>query len=280
MDSGVDAVIRCSRRGPTIPWPTMNKVGIIAAVVAAVVGGGLFWLYMVRFENEITGGEFVEVLVAERDVELDEPLTEKMLGVTRLPSLYVERHVRRSDLSRILGQRLSNPVKGGQSLLWTDLRASADESRDLASNVRRGMRAFTIPARSGASFGGLLRPGDRVDVLYTAERPGAGEKVTLPLLQNLLVLAIGSDLGDSVYNNDKTRGRSRDVTVLADLKQATLLAHSLDGGDLRLTLRNQDDVEIREGVPDTTNEDLIEAERRIRRQRDVRHSKPSIEKVN
>src|SRR5205823_4569768 len=81
-------------------------------------------------------------------------------------------------------------------VLWTDLATNSDARRDLSSLVRAPMRAVTIRADATSTFGGLIRPGDRVDVLTTMARGNAeGDRLTLPLLQNVLVLAAGRDTG-------------------------------------------------------------------------------------
>lgn len=249
----------------------MNRKALITALIVTAVGGAMLWVYTQRFEDQVTGGELVEVLVAKRDIEIDMPITRGALGTRTVPKRFVERHIRAGDLSRVEGVRLRNPVRATQSVLWSDLQATADETHDLASNIRRGLRALSIPVRGTSSFGGLLRPGDSVDVLLTTTRPGSEKKVTVPLLQMVLVLAVGADLGTRGEQSKKRSRRSSSATLLVSLEQAALLTHAMENGGLHLVLRNPNDVEVREKVPDTTDEDLIEAENRSKRQR--RHPK-------
>ncbi|MAC26103.1 MAG: Flp pilus assembly protein CpaB, partial [Myxococcales bacterium] len=189
------------------------------------------------------------------------------------------------DQQRVLGIRVNTPVRANQSLLWTDLATTASERRDLSTLLREGMRALTVRTGVTSAFGGLLRAGDRVDVLLTANRPGGEERVTVPLLQNVLVLAVGADTGGPDQSDEEAEQannrRGRDVSLAVTLEQATLLTHARDRGELQLILRNPDDVEIVGGVPETTDTDLIEAERRrriqIRRQPEEQQTIERIE---
>lgn len=256
----------------------MNRTALLASVVVAVVGVLLFGLYMQRFEDEVRGGEPVQVLMATSDLPLGEPLVRASLGVRDLPQAYVEdRHIRASDLNRVLGVKVSTSLRANQSLLWTDLSTTSQERRDLSNLLREGMRALTVRTGSTSAFGGLLRPGDRVDVLLTAQRPGGTEQVTVPLLQNNLVLAVGADTGGPDADHEDQGRRGRDVTLAVTMEQAALLTHAEERGDLQLVLRNPDDVAILEELPETTANDLMEAERRAIRQ--VRHAAPQPTKI-
>lgn len=250
----------------------VTRKAILAAFACAVAGLVMLFLYMQRFEEEASGGPPVMVLVATRDIPLGSPISEDMLGSRPLPQSYVEdRHIPASEAQRIIGVRVTSGVKGGESLLWTDLATTTEQRRDLSALVRNGMRAITIRADVSASFGGLLRPGDRVDLLLTIERgESRDEHVTLPLLQNLLVLASGRDTGGQQRPGERRTTRSgsvNQVTLSVTLEQAAVVALAQEQGNLTLVLRNPDDIAVVENAPETTTDDIIERERRQRIQR-------------
>lgn len=257
----------------------MNRRAMLASAVAAALGVLLLWSYKVRFENETRGGNMVAIAVALTDVPLGTPLQVGMLGAKPIPSAYVDtRQVRWEDRERITGVRVTGSVRAGETLMWSDLATASDERRDLSSLVRPGMRGVTIQANVQSSFGGLLRPGDRVDVLlsYSGSAPTAGAgggSVTIPLLQNVLVLAAGQNLGSSTG----TRGSSssgmviNNVTLSATVEQAQLLTFAGGHGSLTLTLRHPDDIITLDALPDTTSADILEVERR----RVVQGSRPT-----
>lgn len=261
----------------------MNSKAILAAVGAAVLGIVMLGLYMQRFEDEASGGEPILVLTAVQDIPLGVALTADMVVARELPAAYLEdRHITVADQERVLGVRVVSGIRAGESILWTDLATTTDTSRDLSSLVRNGMRAITIQADQSATFGGLVRPGDRVDVLMTLTRPSAGptisldeDRVTIALLQNLLVLAAGQDTG-AIQRAATARPPTQmnDVTLSTTVEQAQLLAFSQQRGRLTLLLRHPDDITVIEGLPETTTDDIIEPERRETRQRTVPRAAP------
>ncbi len=261
----------------------MNRTALVAAVAVALVGVLLFGLYMKRFEEEATGGAPVSILMVTQDVDMDTALTQPMLAVREVPRAYVEsRHIKAADLSRILGVRVSTGLRANQSVMWSDLSTANESRRELSTLLREGMRAMTVSVEGRSAFGGLLRAGDRVDVLLSAIRPNSTTRVTLPLLQNILVLAVGADTGgpDAAEKAIRRGGsRGREVSLAVTIEQAALLTHAQDTGALQLILRNPDDVEIRENIPDTTDTDLIEAAERVKRSRGRTRPTPMVEMI-
>jgi pilus assembly protein CpaB len=247
----------------------MNKAALIVALGSALVGLGMLWLYMQRFEAEASGGAPVAVLMATQDIPLGSTLTQEMLGIRSLPASYVEeRHIRAADADRIIGVRVSMGVKANESLLWTDLATTSQQRRDLSGLVRNGMRAVTIRADTTSAFGGLLRPGDRVDLLITTSRDGTaeGNRVTVPLLQNVIVLAVGRDTGMEEVDGRRrtTERRFNEVTLSVTVEQSQILTLADSSGTITLTLRNPDDIAILDGLPETTRSDILEPQRRAR----------------
>jgi len=256
----------------------MNTKAIMAAVGAAILGIVMLGLYMQRFEDEASGGEPILVLTAVQDIPLGVALAQEMVVARELPAAYLEdRHITVADQERVMGVRVVGGIRAGESILWTDLATTTDTSRDLSSLVRNGMRAITIQADQSATFGGLVRPGDRVDVLMTLTRPSSTptssaeeDRVTIALLQNLLVLAAGQDTG-AIQRSATTRPPTQmnDVTISATVEQSQLLAFAQQRGRLTLLLRHPDDIAVIEGLPETTTDDIIEPERRETRQHTV-----------
>ena len=241
----------------------MKKIGLLASIAAALGAAGLVHLYMQRLETEVSGGPKISVLVAAEDVPIGALLTEKALALRDLPQAYVEpRHIRSIDLKKVVGVRVSSGLKANETVLWSDLNQFADHARMLSGLIQNGSRAVAIDGRT-LDFEGLLRPGDRVDVLFTNTGKDDGASSTSTILQNLLILSVGGTIarnGDPV-SSAAVRGTS--VTVSATVEQAQLLAQAQLRGKINLSLRNADDIAMVEGVPETYAKDLQTAKNRL-----------------
>jgi pilus assembly protein CpaB len=245
----------------------VNSKPFVAALILAAGGAALLWVYRQRFEAEVSGGPKIPVLVATGDIGLGDRIRPEHLGVRTIPISYLdERAVRASAAEKVVGLRVRSRIKANESILWSDLSAAGRDSRDLAGMVQPGMRAVSVPATIASAFHGLLRPGDRVDLLLTTDRPGTKDRVTFSLLQNVLVLAVGDDLGSS---ERVAQGMELTTTVSVGVsaEQAQTLAFALDRGPLTLSLRNPEDIETLEGLPETEANDILRPGAQVRIQR-------------
>ena len=85
----------------------MDKRILVVGAVSTLLGSGLLYTYMERFEREATGGELVQVAVLTQDIEPGEELAANMLAATPIPERYVEsRHIQFRDVDKALGMRL------------------------------------------------------------------------------------------------------------------------------------------------------------------------------
>jgi pilus assembly protein CpaB len=244
----------------------MNKKALIVAACSAVAGVALLQVYMTRFEDEVRGGDLVDVVVAKREITMGSVITQQSLGVIPLPRTYLnQRHLLASDIAHAVGTRSLSSIRANDAVLWTDL-AAARERSYLADLISEGMRAVPIRA---SNFDGQLNPGDRVDVLFVTKKVdmslgslGVSDTKVTPLLQNVLVLAVkGRTHRDPAQ---KCGGGSGSITLALTPAQAQLVAVSEAEGDLQLLLRNPDDLEVRTDLAAVSTEDLRNEKRRER----------------
>src|SRR5262245_19984756 len=154
----------------------MNRRALVLALIVAMLGGVLLMFYLRRFEEETSGGQPVELLAAVKPIAAGELITEEKLATRIVPRAYVEdRAVLSAERGKIIGLRLGHTLQAQQTLMWTDLNIAMEERRTLSALVQAGMRAVTVRATDNhqeKAFG-LIRPGDRVDVLLTLPSAGA-----------------------------------------------------------------------------------------------------------
>ncbi len=241
----------------------MKKIGLLASLVAALGAAGLMHIYLQRLEAEVSGGPKIPILVAAEDVPVGALLTEKALAVRDLPQAYIEaRHIRSTDVKKVVGVRVGSGLKANEAVLWSDLTKFADRARVLSGLIQDGLRAVALDGRT-LDFEGLLRPGDRVDVLFSNSSKEEAASSTSTILQNLLILSVGSSItrGDDSASPAAVHGTG--VTLSATVEQAQLLTQAQLHGKITLSLRNTDDIAMVDGIPETYAKDLQTAKDRL-----------------
>ncbi len=230
----------------------MQKGAFIVAAMLSLVGAAMLVLYKQRFEENALGGNRVPVVVSTADLPIGTRLRPEHIATREIPEAFVERrHIRAAEARSIIGVRLGSSLQPSEALLWSDLATTTSESRNLAGLVRVGMRAVSIPATRQSAFSGLLRPGDRVDAFLTATSAVTGDRMTVPLAQNLLILAVGDDIGGAAGRASGSSAMTT-VSLAVDIQQAQELTLASDRGAITLALRNPDDIRLVDDLPGAT----------------------------
>ena len=112
-----------------------------------------------------------------------------------------------------------------------------------------------------SSVSGLIRPNDHIDIIATFRFPNQEgtdklETVTLTLLQNVAVLAVGQDT-DSAPSRSLQRQSYSSITLNVTPKEAEILGFAMQKGKLNLTLRNPSDVHVEKDIQDVDFTKLI-----------------------
>lgn len=238
---------------------------LLVAVGLAVIAMLSLWLYSQSLEKEVAGGQKVQILVAGEDIAAGARVAKANLAVREVPEAYVmSSSIRKGEENQIIGRPVADKVAQGQPLLWSDfeLQKSAT-TRRLSAAVQKGQRAVTIPVDISGSVGGMLRPGDHIDVLGTFAR-AQQDYATVTLLQNVLVLATGDIRGGGEGEADQSSGPRtfNNITVSVDPEEAELLVFAMQRGPINVALRAQDDVATFDDVPEKNFGDIFEEKRR------------------
>lgn len=250
-------------------------------------GAGLFVLsiYQSEFIAAEGGGIPVEVAVATVDIPFGQPVRAEWLATKVLPANYVEsRHILASSMRDIIGLPLVQSVRAGESILQSDLSFLSNESRTLSAVVPEGERAYAVAATGTSSFGGLIRPGDRVDMLLTVGTAYGDEGWrNVVVLQNLLVVAVGRAIGGRGPSRNTSEGGSN-ITVLVSMQEAELIQESIGIGAVQFMLRNPNDEVELETTRALSMRDIYEDARReaflLRRRRGTAIAQTTAPEVN
>lgn len=230
---------------------------LIAAFIVASLAAFLVFLFAKQMHDDKQEliGKQVEVVKAAREIPVGTPLTDEMVKSELVPEKFLPPNfILKQDITVFYGQPLAVKVQKDKMILTSDF-AVSEVARDLSSKIPAGERALSVPVDTISGVSSLLQPGDRVDILGTfpvtskeevieeAEGTSSVGYVTMTLLQNVTLLAVGQQFSD-VASDQQQRQQYSSVTMSVTVDEAELLTIAQTRGKLMLLLRNRDDVEV------------------------------------
>lgn len=236
---------------------------IVVLAVSFVVGLLAFimtHLYLARERGKMedararerAGLQMTRVVIADRDLPSGTILQEKRdVAFASVPRSGLSGEpVTPDEVDKIIGRKLRFPLSARQPILWNYVDVPNRSRSGLSPTISKGSRAISIPVGGVTAVSGLVQPDDCVDVLGTFTLPtataGAVETVTMTMLENVTVLAVGSRLATSptVSRSESTTGYGM-VTLEVSPGEAELLVFASQmKGKLTLSLRNPTDLGV------------------------------------
>jgi pilus assembly protein CpaB len=246
-----------------------NRTFVLLAIVLGLLGSVLLYAAVSRDGSKTSspaGG--VPVVVAKVEIPARTRITASMVEIRQIPA-DTRSLLAFDSTDAVLGQVTRFPIAANEHILSSKvvpLEGAATASRSLAFAVPQGKRGFAIRVSEVANAGGLILPGDYVDVvvLYDVEflnRSGDREMVDAfvvdVLFQNIEVLAVSQTIVDLVPNTGDAEGqRARNteaapkpdantVTLALTPEEAQKLYLAEANGRIRLAVRPFGDSELR-----------------------------------
>ena len=231
---------------------------VITVMLALTCGGLAFWgtqrylsVNATAMERELSERfRNIEVIVAAKALQAGQKLLASDLAKRALPEAMTSAHsVSIEELEEVVGRQLLVAVAMGEPLSRAAL--ANEEVRSLAARLRPGARAVTVRVDDVSSQAGLVRPGDRVDLLLAEERSDQGIRCVevKPLIDAVVVLATGQAQGEADSGADELRRAdnyelSQYSTLTLDVMpaEAQQIAAALRIGELVPVLRGEGDL--------------------------------------
>ncbi|MBN3038963.1 MAG: Flp pilus assembly protein CpaB [Candidatus Omnitrophica bacterium] len=215
-----------------------RKIAIIIAIILGVLAVFLTNVYFQQREAKIAGqrGEEMQVVIAATEITKGTLISHGMLAYSMVPVRYVQPGALKIRDQAVNKVALSTIMRGEQIL--TSKLSSPDVRQTLAMMTPPGKRAVTISLDASSTVGGMIRPGDYVDILASFTNPS----VILTLFQDILVLAMGQDMvaasGEEGRSRTRTTTSRREAVTLAlSPQEVQILSVAMEYGKIRLTLR-------------------------------------------
>jgi Flp pilus assembly protein CpaB len=179
-----------------------RTIAIIVSIALALAAAGLVWWYVSSVKtDQTTEEEAVTVVVARETIPEsttgDAAVQNRLVEEQSLPKQYAVDGVL-TNSSDLQGKVFQTTVAKGQQIVASQL--GAPETQSMSFKVEKGMRAVSVPVDRQRGVGGLIRDGDRVDVIATfpaevLSQGGVNLGAVLPLTEReRLQKATGVDL--------------------------------------------------------------------------------------
>jgi pilus assembly protein CpaB len=204
------------------------------ALAAGIGFGVLAFVLLYQKASEIEKRSTpVPVLVAVRYIPPGSVIKPDWVEKQKIPEAFVSPSAL-ADLRSLEGLVSLAPISSGEQILGNKF---GKPGENLSWALDPGFRAFTLAVDDTTGVGGLLSPGDRVDLLYKGS--AGGKDATTFLYQNLRVLAVGTrTMAPDALSSS---GGYTHVTLSVTPSQAEELFFLEGRSALRLVLRGRGD---------------------------------------
>ena len=250
-----------------------QKIVLIVSVVVGLLAAVLTRGYLAAKEGEFNAlkAKFnathgvMDVVVFKKDVPSGTVIEKSLIGKLRVPMAGLEGRAVSADevkqeYLQAFGRKLLVSRRKDEVLFWSDIEGGNPQSRGLAGDIKRSMRALSISVSGAASVSGMVNPNDHVDVIATFSVPrenattsGQVDLVTSTILQNVLVLATGKETAKSQVQRGygmTGAGGYNTVTLEVTPREAEMLVFAEQmKGRLALSLRSRSDVSYEKELP-------------------------------
>ena len=237
------------------------KRGILLPVLMAILAAVVYAMIVSNTEKKAAASQrMVNVLVPLKDIKEREVIKGNYLQPKSIPAAWVQKDALTYSSDADL-KALENTVariqipKGNQISKYaiTSLSPEAGLSSKIPVSMR-GVILSDVPIQTAS----MIKPDDNVDILLTFEavlKSGQRQNVTVTLLQNIKVLAVGSDLGQGVDAKTAAAMKSKDeetsaysdnssIALALSPKDAQYLALAKEQGKVSVILRSHGDMSL------------------------------------
>lgn len=235
------------------------KKGILLPLLMAALAAVVYAMIVSSTENKLKANQKLqEVFVPIKDIKEREVIKGAYLKRVQIPSAYVQKdaltYTTDADLKLLENTVARIQIPRGNQISKYAITSLSPEA-GLASKVPVQMRGVVI-SNIPIAAASMIKPDDNVDILLTFEatlKSGVRQQVTITLLQNAKVLAVGSDLGQgldartaaAMKNKDDEASAYSDSSSLSlalTPRDAQYLALAQAQGTISVALRSHGDM--------------------------------------
>ncbi len=203
--------------------------------------------------------ETESIFVALDDVGMGEPLTAGVLKLEPWPKSKIPQGSF-TKIEDVEGRRARTRLFAGEPIIERKLLRPGETSGGISPLIPRGLRVVSVKVDRVSGGGGLILPGDRVDVVvYLTQAPSRGipHTSTRTVLQDIRVFAVNDQFDLDTQGSDKRSiTNAQTVSLLVTPAQAQKVMLAGEMGQIRLVLRSPEDDE-QTNLTSATAQDIL-----------------------
>ncbi len=166
-----------------------RKILLLALILGAIAAS---WSWKLIQEKAPEPDPVAIVVVATQDIPARTRITPAMMAAQPIP-ITAKHPEALTDVRQADGQISRLPITKGEQVLVAKFTAAREES-GLSFVIPPSKRAVAVSTNEVIGAGGLVLPGDRVDIIGVFDAKAMGKDMAAVILQNIEVLAVAQQL--------------------------------------------------------------------------------------
>ena len=195
------------------------------------------------------------IYVAQEDIPMGDPISPQLLQLEEWPKDKIPPSAL-AKLEDIENRRPKSIIFKGSPILDNQLWPKGNNAGGAQPYIPKGYNVVAVKVDDVSALGGILRPGDRVDVLVYLQSDlthGIVRNEVRTFLQDVKVFGINEVFESDAAGGDKKLSSARTVELLLTPKQAQAATLASEMGKIRLSLRS---LEVDDTPPPPTTDTM------------------------
>ncbi|WP_054636868.1 Flp pilus assembly protein CpaB [Thalassobacillus sp. C254] len=209
---------------------------VVLALLSGIITTIMFYI-VINMESVDTAAqstEMVEVIVANKDIEKNEQITEDSITYKELPEDQVHTQAVK-DPDILIGNFTSDSMKEGEVIMLHRMYQEGEESEFISKKVGDGNRAISIGVDYVRSVSNLIQPEDIVDVVVSIDEDPVQTEV---VIEKVRVLAVGERMIEP-GNEEGEDQEYHAVTLELAPEESVEVINASERGTLQLALHSK-----------------------------------------
>lgn len=208
---------------------TSRKI-IILALILALATAFMSYKYLRQLEAEDVV-PMTDVVIASKDIPPDTIIKASMVEIKQIPEEFLHFDAVKK-IKDVAGMVAVGKIVKGEQILRD--RVIKPEKHRLSYTIPEGKRALSVGITEIIGVAGMVRPGDKVDVIASFTEKELVDRYTKTVVQNATVLAVGDK---RTFKEKEKPQELTTVTLAVTPEEAETIVFSEENGIIRLTLR-------------------------------------------